>query len=202
MTDDFRRSRGRPVEVDREKIALVAMELFGLHGFNAVTMDQIAQVGGVSRRTLFRHFPSKNDLVWGDMRTAIDRVQQNLEQGDDPHLSTLALMHRAYRRALDYRGVELEITRQRLLLIDDNPSLYAHGIPQWEQMRQILASFIASREGLSPDDFRPYVLAHGFVMSAYTALVWWARSGRGTFGGALDAVLDAFDRIAEPPARV
>ena len=45
-------------------IAQVALRLFEQKGFEAVTMEDVAKAASVSRRTLFRHFPSKADLVW------------------------------------------------------------------------------------------------------------------------------------------
>ncbi len=39
------------------------MELFEKHGYANVTMEDIAQSAGVSRRTAFRYFASKNELV-------------------------------------------------------------------------------------------------------------------------------------------
>ncbi len=54
---------GRPLEVDRQKVSLLALSLFEKRGFDDVTMDEIATAAEISRRTLFRAFPSKADLV-------------------------------------------------------------------------------------------------------------------------------------------
>lgn len=47
----------------RTRLADVAVRLFTLRGYDNVTMDEVAAEAGVSRRTAFRYFPSKNDLV-------------------------------------------------------------------------------------------------------------------------------------------
>lgn len=47
----------------RRTIADVAVRLFTEHGYDDVTMAQVADEAGVSRRTAFRYFPSKDDLV-------------------------------------------------------------------------------------------------------------------------------------------
>jgi AcrR family transcriptional regulator len=48
----------------RAAIAEAAVELFTERGFAETTMDEVAEAAGVSRRTAYRHFPSKDDLVF------------------------------------------------------------------------------------------------------------------------------------------
>lgn len=48
----------------RARIADIAVSLFLQQGFADTTMDDIAAAAGVSRRTVYRHFPSKDDLVF------------------------------------------------------------------------------------------------------------------------------------------
>ena len=44
----------------------VAIELFAGRGFDDVSVDDVAEAAGIARRTLFRYYPSKNALPWGD----------------------------------------------------------------------------------------------------------------------------------------
>jgi AcrR family transcriptional regulator len=48
----------------RQRIADIALSLFLQRGFAETTMDHIAAEAGVSRRTVYRHFPSKDELVF------------------------------------------------------------------------------------------------------------------------------------------
>lgn len=52
----------------RSEIADAAIALFIEHGFDDVTMDQVANAAGVSRRTAYRHFPNKYDLVFDHLQ--------------------------------------------------------------------------------------------------------------------------------------
>ena len=55
-------------EQTRAEIADVAVALFLERGFAETTMDDVAEAAGVSRRTAYRHFPSKDDLVFEQPR--------------------------------------------------------------------------------------------------------------------------------------
>jgi AcrR family transcriptional regulator len=52
----------------RASIADAAVALFAERGFAETTMDEVADAAGVSRRTAYRHFPSKDDLVFEQAR--------------------------------------------------------------------------------------------------------------------------------------
>lgn len=57
-----RSSVGRPEATSHAAIEEAAFALFAERGFEATTIDDIARAVGVSRRTLFRYYPSKNDI--------------------------------------------------------------------------------------------------------------------------------------------
>jgi AcrR family transcriptional regulator len=55
--------QARKQQVVRDAIWDAAMDLFAENGFDETTVDQIAEAAGVSRRSFFRYFASKNDLM-------------------------------------------------------------------------------------------------------------------------------------------
>lgn len=57
--------RERQNEATRREIAIAALKLFERQGFRGTTIDDIAREVGVSSRTVFRHFATKNDLILG-----------------------------------------------------------------------------------------------------------------------------------------
>lgn len=59
-------ARGRRPSTTREAIARQALDLFERNGFDATTVDEIAAAVGISRRTFFRYYGSKRDVVWGN----------------------------------------------------------------------------------------------------------------------------------------
>ncbi|GCB43952.1 TetR/AcrR family transcriptional regulator [Streptomyces sp. NL15-2K] len=64
-----RRRRGRGA---RERILKAATELFTAQGINATGMDQLSTVAEVSKRTLYAHFPSKDELVGAYLQSLVD----------------------------------------------------------------------------------------------------------------------------------
>lgn len=137
-------------------------------------MGEIAVESGLSIRTLFRYFPAKGELVWGGLAELLRRLQHELEAVDG-EADPFDAVKIAYVRAITLPDEAIEITRQRLLLIDSSPSLYAYGIPKWEQGRQLVARFLARRTGLHVDDLAVYIAARELISTGHGALVWWAR---------------------------
>ena len=52
----------------RHEIWTAAVDLFYAEGFDAVTVEQIAERAGVSRRTFFRYYASKDDLMGSTLK--------------------------------------------------------------------------------------------------------------------------------------
>lgn len=87
-------SRGRG---GRERIVAAATRLFEAQGINATTMEQIAATAPVSKRTLYAHFPVKDDLVVAYLRHLADAgltMEGLLDRQDvPPRERILALFH-------------------------------------------------------------------------------------------------------------
>src|SRR3954453_22851663 len=59
--------RERKKQQTREQIARVAMKLFLKRGFDAVTVAEIADAAGVSEKTVFNYFPTKEDIFFDEV---------------------------------------------------------------------------------------------------------------------------------------
>ncbi|MCQ0020665.1 TetR family transcriptional regulator [Actinomadura madurae] len=61
---------GRRPRTSRGELERVALRLFAERGFEETTVDDIASAAGIGRRTFFRYYGSKNDVVWGTSRAS------------------------------------------------------------------------------------------------------------------------------------
>src|SRR3954468_5326405 len=68
--------RERKKRQTREAIADAAMRLFHARGFDAVTVAEVARAADVSEKTVFNHFPTKEDLVF---EHTVEHVQARIE---------------------------------------------------------------------------------------------------------------------------
>lgn len=187
------RRRGRPADVDPDRVALLALRHFAEHGYDATTMDEIATAAGIGRRTLFRYFPSKPDLVWGGLEPVVARMREVLESAPADE-SARDVIARAMTASLDLDGEHIEATRLRLRLMASDPALIGFGVTRLGANHDILAEFIAQRLGTEPDSLRAQVLADAISSANFSALLWWAVRGAdddpaATAVAALDEVL-------------
>jgi len=81
----------------RERILNTAYDLFAQRGIRAVGVDEVIERAGVAKATLYRHFPSKDELVLGfleerERRWTHDRVESGaLQRGITPEEQLLAI---------------------------------------------------------------------------------------------------------------
>src|SRR5690625_3106229 len=77
------RGRDRP---ELRAVVMTAVRLFEKAGYEATTMDDIATATNVSRRSLFRHFGSKEDILFAEHYALFETVTRYLaaSPGDDP----------------------------------------------------------------------------------------------------------------------
>ncbi len=73
---------GRRRSTSWEHISAVAIDLFSARGFDDVSVDDVATAAGIARRTLFRYYPSKNALPWGDFDAHLGRMKGLLAATD------------------------------------------------------------------------------------------------------------------------
>jgi AcrR family transcriptional regulator len=98
-TEGLRERRQRET---RQRVAQVGLELFLANGFEATTLDAIAEAAGISRRTFFSHFKSKDEILLAYVAQGWDAVLEEVlgvspdETPVDAVRSTLARHISAY----------------------------------------------------------------------------------------------------------
>ena len=69
---------GRRPSTTRARISAIAIDLFTDRGFEETSVDDIAAAAGIARRTLFRYYPSKNAIAWGDFDDHLAGMRDHL----------------------------------------------------------------------------------------------------------------------------
>lgn len=170
-------TRGRPRSASLDEVASLALDLFARHGFEETTLDDVAAAVGVSRRTLLRYYPSKNDLVWGAFSEHLARLRAMLAAApaDEPLMDVLRRGVLAFN---DYGADEVPRLRVRMALITGVPALQAHSALRYEEWRAVVAEFVAGRLGVPADGLVPQTVSHvalGTCMATYGR--WIDRGG-------------------------
>jgi mycofactocin system transcriptional regulator len=157
-------------------VARAALDLFNRHGYDQTTVDQIAAAVGVSRRTFFRYYESKRDVVWGEFDAELVRLHDQLEDAprDMPMMDVLRQAVKATNR---FGARELDELRIRIGLIGSVPTLVAHSAVRYAEWCQVVAAFVAGRTGGSPDELGPQTVARASLGAAMAAFACWAASG-------------------------
>jgi mycofactocin system transcriptional regulator len=172
MVETSTRGRGRPPSTTRDEVARVALRRFVERGFDATTMDDIATELGIARRTLFRYYPSKNDLVWGEFDEVLERMRRDLRAGDQQR-SIMTVVRDAAVRSNTYPEALQGELRDRLTLIQTIPALQAHSMLRYAEWRAVVADYVAERTGGSVDDLLPTAVAHAALAASSAAFSRW-----------------------------
>ncbi|MGW0019780.1 TetR family transcriptional regulator [Rhodococcus sp. NPDC003382] len=98
----------------RVHVVTQAIRLFSEHGYESTTVEQIASAAGVSRRTFFRQFRSKEDVIFADHESLLEQVAAYLSREfDDPWAATCDAAQLVFRHFRDRR--ELAVWRYRVV---------------------------------------------------------------------------------------
>jgi AcrR family transcriptional regulator len=100
--DDPQNFRARQRVIREEAILTAATELVGKVGFDAMSMDDVAARVGISKRTLYDHFPSKEMLVVRVVTSGMEKVMRAFD-AVDPSLPAIDRLAAALRIAVRHR---------------------------------------------------------------------------------------------------
>jgi AcrR family transcriptional regulator len=113
--------RERQVQDTRARIAEAALALFVSRGYARTTIDQIAESAGVGRRTVFRHFPTKEAILFDQLAVRREVAIQRLRERP-PAESPLASLH-AVMRELCTEGYDRGLLDQIRTVLTTEPQL-------------------------------------------------------------------------------
>ncbi|BBY39060.1 putative mycofactocin biosynthesis transcriptional regulator MftR [Mycobacterium mantenii] len=191
---------GRRRSTTPHHITDVAIDMFTARGFAEVSVDDVAHAAGISRRTLFRYYASKNAIPWGDfdnhlahLRDLLDKVESDVRLGDALRSALLAFN--------TFDESETARHRQRMRVILQTAELQAYSMTMYAGWREVIAGFVARRLDCKTADLLPQTVAWTMLGVALSAYEHWLSDESVplpvALGNAFDVVragLDGLDR--------
>jgi AcrR family transcriptional regulator len=148
-----------------------ALRLFREQGYDATTVEQIAEAADVSPSTFFRYFPTKEDVVLQD---ELDVLAISAFEAQPADLSPVAAFRAAARQAFASLGEdELARFRETAELTLTVPEIRARALDEFARTIGVIAEAAARRSGRDPDDFAVRVLAGAVVGVIMAATMPW-----------------------------
>jgi AcrR family transcriptional regulator len=144
-------------EIVRMEIARAAMRLFTEHGVAGTTGDDIAREVGLSTRTLWRYFPTKESCVRPLLTTGLDYMAAQL-RACPPHAPLLEYLESENALEDVAPGLE-EPVADLIRMTHTEPALMAVWLEVHHAAESVFAGIIAERTGDSPDDLAVRVQA-------------------------------------------
>jgi AcrR family transcriptional regulator len=188
----------------RELISATATEMFLERGFDDVRVTEVAERCGVSEKTVYNYFPTKESLVLDreeDMAMAIRAALGPQAPARSPTEAALGVMVRELEEMRSRWG---ELTSSEGMLerffglVESTPSLRAAQRDMMDRLVQVAAEALADRAGISPDDPEPQIAAVSIIglwRIQYQALRSYA-TGRSDFDEVRDEVAAEVARAA------
>lgn len=152
MTAPTRR-RGRP-GYDQEALLARAVEVFNDRGFDATSMDDLAQGLGITKSAIYHHVASKDALLALALNQALDglaEVAATVANGDDPAIDRLERLLRGSVAVLVQRLPYVRL----LLRVRGNTAVERAALARRRQFDRLVAQLVT--EGMAAGDVRPDV---------------------------------------------
>jgi AcrR family transcriptional regulator len=189
--------RERTRRLAQTELTVVAQDLFLENGFESTTVDQIAAAAGMSKRTFFRYFASKDDLVIGKYDLFGDRIAEALDArpADEPVWDSL---RRVFDLTLDYVQDDHARARNDAMerIVRSSAQLNARYLAKMQRVQEILVGRVAARlpnEAVDPADPRPAAIVGAAFACMTAARTYWLESDQQQpFGEYLDDVMSIF----------
>ncbi|KUN87170.1 TetR family transcriptional regulator [Streptomyces griseoruber] len=153
--------RERKKRRTRDALLRAAVELFTSRGYEATTVDAIAEAVDVSQRTFFRYFAGKEEAALGLVELTVERFVQAVRErpAHEPPLEALrqaVLDGWSSINEVVESVVPVELYLRMYRVIESTPVLLAAYLRRSTEVEETLAAVIAEREGLDVDaDPRP-----------------------------------------------
>ncbi len=163
--------RERQKRETRRLLADTATELFLAKGFDAVRVIEIAEACGVSEKTVYNYFPTKEALLLDQRQHLPDALRSALTDSETPPVTAvLTLLAHELDTLITRISAEPDFAEARARtrrfgdLLRSTPSLRAHQYEETERLAVMTAEILAARAGADcSDDPEALAAAHALL---------------------------------------
>ncbi|PIJ47773.1 MULTISPECIES: TetR/AcrR family transcriptional regulator [unclassified Leucobacter] len=209
MTKSAESSRERRMRHTRLSLTENARRLTAKHGMNGFTVEELCEIVGISRRTFFNYFHTKEDAIIGRPSDAISdelaewfvaRGTGDAELGPALMNDLVEVSWRSFDEMLQITG---SLTDMHALL-EKEPEFMTRLIRENKAQHEMVRALIAKREGLEPEDPRVQLALMSLMPIVLTAAGhYFATVGSGaepvSMRGVLEETLAQVRRLFRDP---
>lgn len=146
------------------------MDLFGQHGFAPVTVQQIALHAGVTERTFYRHFTSKEEVLFSEGKAILELIVSTVDAVDEA-ASPREVIDTVVAQLAKRFEADREAHRIRAAVITSDPALLERELLKQEQWVRTIARLLTKR-GLT--EHRALVLSAAATSTFRMEYLSWA----------------------------
>jgi AcrR family transcriptional regulator len=158
--------RERKKRLMRQQLSDTATEMFIDRGFDAVRVLEVAEACGVSEKTVYNYFPTKESLLLDRWDITMASLQTDLADPDaSPVQAALRILADELRGLTSWLAAQDDPVAACALfqrfgsLINSTPALRAHQHDMTDQLIAVAAESLAGRAGMNPGDPEPQIAA-------------------------------------------
>lgn len=160
----------------RRAIRRAAYRLFEEQGYDATPVDRIAEAADVSPSTVFRYFPTKEDIVLTDAYAPVLAAGLRARPADEPVVESMR--HAAVETLRRLAAEERTELLQRIRLVREVPAVRGRTAENTARDSAMISAVLAERTGRPADDLEIRVVATAILAALQEALVRWVADGR------------------------
>ena len=181
-------------EAVRDEVSKQAWMLFARQGFEATTVDQIAEAAGMSRRTFFRYFAGKDELVL-DRVVASGRLVADALRDRPAGEAAWPALRAAFDQTVSLQEQHEDMSRRLQVMLRDEPALRTTVEARRRLWLELLAPLVAGRlpqqDASSGADLRPAAVTASAIACLEVAQIAWAEHPTASLSALLDEAMGA-----------
>lgn len=173
----------------REAIRTATYALAREQGYDATTIEQIADRAEVSPSTVFRYFPTKEDIILTDEHDPVLLEELRDRPADEPWPDTIRhVMREAVRTGV---AEDPEVAKLRTQLMAQVPAVRSRMMESMSVVGRMLCTAVAERTGRDPESLEVRVYAMSLIGGLMETSLYWAENDhREDFASLVDRTLD------------